>query len=276
MAPDLDRLLADARRAGPRRFARWNADLFDALAAGPVRALAESLPDATVLAGYLRVLQEGIGTGVVRQAGGAWSNFLEQCLIDLVPVQLPLLAAAEHMPLLVKLWNLGEGLLREPDWVDRYVAACATSLNLNELEPFLETVLEPVLVPAAASAWAGPFHVTVLDLRPLHDEFLPGPMHLAAPAVLCVKDRRRPDLQAGVFLRPKRKSHLLGLTQGLGEYREGDPGPKVTPADQHLHIGAHTVPLPTLRQTHAVFQARAGFVVASAVDSQRLWVVESE
>src|SRR5262245_61023973 len=145
MAPDLDRLLADARRAGPRRFARWSADLFEALAAGPVKALAEALPDATGLGGYLNLLQEGIGPGVVRQAGGGtWSNFLERCLIELVPEQLPRVPADLRVPLLVNLWNLGEGLLREPDWVDRYVSACATSLKLDTLESFLETVLEPV------------------------------------------------------------------------------------------------------------------------------------
>src|SRR2546421_535476 len=84
-----------------------------------------------------------------------------------------------------------DGPQREPVWVDRYVLACAGQLRrLADLEPFLVQVLEPALLPAATAHWQGPFQVGVLDGRRLLDEFLPGEMHLAAPAVLCVHDRR--------------------------------------------------------------------------------------
>jgi hypothetical protein len=281
--PDLKHHLAELRHDGPRRFARWDAALFDAVVAGPAKALAQGIaPPAKVvpvLAAYLRLVQEAVGTGAVRQAGpsaAGWTTFLERCLVQLVPERLPRVDPEQQVPLLVKLWNLGEGLRREPEWVDRYVSACADGLkSLAEVEAFLVKTLEPVLTPLLPASWKGPFAVTVLDLRRVHDEFLPGPMHLAAPTVVRVRDRRHPDLQIGVLLRRERKSEVLGLTQGLGEYGETDGHPAVGFDDQRLQLAGQAVELPLFRRCahHAV--ARAGFVVACAVDSQRLWVVES-
>jgi hypothetical protein len=132
-----------------------------------------------------------------------------------------------------------------------------------------------VLTPAPPAAWQGPFHVTVLDLRPAHDELLPGKLYLAAPTVLCVQDRRLPGVQVGVLLRSNRKSELLGCTSGLVEHSEKGDRPTVAFEDQRATIAGQVVPLPFLRRCdhHAV--ARAGFVAACAVDSQRLWIVES-
>ena len=180
------------------------------------------------------------------------------------------------MPLLVKAWNLGEGLLREPGWLDRYVTASATTLgNLEELEAFLVQTLEPVLSTAPAATWKGPFAVTLLDLRPLHEEFLPGEITLAAPAVLRVSDRRRTGTEVGVLLSPGGRSRPLGLMTGLGEYTEPGDRPAVEFHDGLVRVAGAEVAVARLRRCHRHVVARSGFIAACAVDSQRLWIVES-
>jgi len=276
--------LAPIRDEGPRRFSRWDAAVFDAVATGPASALAERLagqPDANaVLRGYLNLVQQGVGSGVVKHAvpgAAGWSSFLERLVVELVPVRLPEIAPERRLRVLVDAWNLGEGLLREPAWVDRYVNACASALpRLDALEDFLVRTLGPVLTPAPPAAWTGALKVTVLDLRAAHDEFLPGRMHLAAPTVLCVEDRRRAGLQVGVFLRRGQKSEPLGVVSGLGEYAESGNSPGVEIIDGKAKVGGRVAEVPTLRRCHGFTVARAGFVAASAPDSQRLWVIESE
>jgi hypothetical protein len=282
MHPGLEQTLADLRRDGPRRFARWNAELFDAVASGPARTLGKELGDSPdsgrVLSGYLQLVQQAIGVGALHQAGrGArWTSFLERCLIERIPALLPRVKAGERLSLLAKTWNLGEGLWREPAWLDRYVTACAGRLeDLAEVERFLVRTLDPVLVPAPPAAWNGPFAVTVLDLRPLYDEFLPGEIGLAAPTVLRVEDRRRSGTQVGVLLRRDGGSELLGLTEGLGDYVETGERPAVEFHDGRAAVAGQAVELPSLRRCHRHTVARAGFVAAYAVDSQRLWIVES-
>ncbi len=276
--------LAELRGRGPRRFAAWDAALFDVLAEGPARALAAALGGgadaAAAVSAYLHLAHEAVGAGLVRQAApgpAGWTGFLERCLVELVPRLLPAVPAAARPGVLVKLWNLGEGLSREPSWLDRYAAARAGGLaDLADAEGFLVRTLGPVLVPLPPAAWSGPFAVTILDLRPLHDAFLPGEVRLAAPAVLRVEDRRLPGLQAGVLLRPGGKSELLGLTAGLGDYPEaGGPAPDVAFADGRATVAGRGVALPGLRRCHRHAVARAGFVAACAVDSQRLWILES-
>src|SRR5207302_201269 len=85
--------------------------------------------------------------------GAPWTSFLERCLIDLVPSLLPAIPADERLPLLVQLWNLGEGLRAEPDWVDRYVNACAGRLrSLADVGPFLVAAPGPAITPSPAPA----------------------------------------------------------------------------------------------------------------------------
>lgn len=276
--------LAPLRDDGPRTFSRWDAAVFDAVAHGPATALAERLagqPDAdAVIDGYLRLVQQGVGSGVLKHAAAGaagWSSFLERLLVELIPARLPEIAPERRLKVLVDAWNLGEGLLREPAWVDRYVNACASALpRLDGLEDFLVRTLGPVLTPAPPAAWTGLMKITVLDLRAAHDEFLPGQLRLAAPTVLCVEDRRRAGLQVGVFLRHKQKSEALGVVSGLGGYEEADALPPVTFADGRAKVGSRVAEVPTLRKCHTFAVARAGFVVACAEDSQRLWVIESE
>jgi hypothetical protein len=283
LSPELLGRLDELRRDGPRRFARWDASLFEALVPGPVHALAQALAgqeDApAALAAYLTLLHQGVGLSAVRRAevaSAGWSSWLERCLVEKVPALLPRVPAGKRLPLLVKVWNLGEGLLREPAWLDRYVSACAVALeDLGTLETFLVRTLEPVLSAIPPANWKGPFTVTVVDLRPVQEEFLPGEITLAAPAVLRVADRRRPGTEVGLLLRRGGGSRPLGLMSGLGEFTESGDRPAVEFQDGRVQVAGQAVELPRLRRYHRHLVARSGFLVACAVDSQRLWIVES-
>jgi hypothetical protein len=206
----------------------------------------------------------------------SWNCLLGRCLVEVVPALLPRAKADRRLALLADVWNLGEGLRREPAWLDRYVTACAGRLGaLDELQSFLVRCLEPVLTSPPPAFWQGPFAITVLDFRPIDDEFLPGEMALAAPTVLRVEDRRRNGVQAGVLLRRDGRSELLGLTDGLGDYADAGERPAVKFADGRLSVAGQRIEVPLLRRLYRHADARAGFVAMSAVDSQRLWIVES-
>jgi hypothetical protein len=227
----------------------------------------------------LRLIQEGIGGGYLKRMnatpGPPWPNFLTFCLVHLVPGGLAQTPVKQRLPLLAKIWNLSEGLLREPAWVDRYVTANAASLQEPAgIANFLVETLEPALAPTKPAQWKGPFALTILDSRAADDEFLPGQMHLAAPAVLCIHDRRRADIHLAVFLQTQRRSRFLGLTPCLGEY-DGHPQLPLQLGEHRLDIGGQQVRLPFLRSAHTHVAATTGFVAVSAVDSQRLWIVES-
>jgi hypothetical protein len=282
LSPELRECLDELRRDGPRRFARWDAALFEAVVAGPAQTLAAALggqADAdAVLAAYLSLLHQGVGLTAVRRAEtgpDGWGCYLERCLVEQMPALLPRVPAGRRVPLMAKAWNLGEGLSREPAWLDRYVSASAAALaDLEDLETFLVRTLEPVLSAGPPASWKGPFAVTVLDLRPLHEEFLPGEIRLAAPTVLRVADRRRAGVEAGVLLGRGGKSRPLGLMTGLGEFAEAGDGPAVAFQDGRVRVAGEEVVVPRLRRCHRHLVARSGFVAACAVDSQRLWIVE--
>src|SRR5947209_19956457 len=94
MTTDLPTAVSEARREGARRFAGWDDAAFDALAAGPVAALAAALREEAgpVLDAYLALLQQGVGSGVLRRATAGpdgWGSFLERCLVERVPALPP-------------------------------------------------------------------------------------------------------------------------------------------------------------------------------------------
>lgn len=285
MTSTRDRLIAAVAQDGPRRHARWDAAHFQEVAdrsGKEVWQAVQTEPQAeSVFTAYLRLVEEALGAGYLRRsatdgAGTSWPNFLSYCLVHLVPVALPRVPERERLPLLAKVWNIGEGLLREPAWVDRYVTACAGSLSeLTQLEDFLVRTLEPALAPAKPARWQGPFGLMLLDARQIDDEFLPGEMHLAAPAVVCVHDRRRPQVQLAAFLQHDGRSRFLGVQPCLGHYPEPEVLPAMKFTQHRLQVGTHAVDLPLLGRCLGHVLAGPGFAVVSEVDSQRLWVVET-
>jgi hypothetical protein len=286
-----DSLCAEASQVGLRAHARWDGTLFNAIAQGPGRLLWQAMaPEAhapTVMRAYLKLSAEAVGAGYLDRASvehfssatkGALpdsANLLGRCWVQVLPRQLPGRAIKEQLELLAQVWNLCEGLLAEPAWLNRYVAAAAAELNeLSTLPDFLVQTLEPALVPARASEFKGPFKLAQLDARSLDDEFLPGTMHLAAPAVLCLHDRRREGVHATVFLAPQGQCRFLGLNPCLGEGRDEGPLPTVEFKANTAVINGVEAELPRLGKHYRVAVARSGFVVTSALDSQRLWVLD--
>lgn len=279
-----DGLIERAKAEGPRRFAAWNAGAYAELCAGPAKILWERLGPAQtgraeVMQGYLRLLSEGVGLGYLDRTSldpTQPRSLLALGLCRLIPEGLALIGEGEQLPLLVRLWNIAEGLEREPAWLNRYVAgAGARIVDLARLEESLIEILEPALAPSFSASWSGPFRVTHLDTRGAADEFLPGRMHLAAPAVMCVHDRREQQRHIGVFLRKEGDSRCTDVVPCLGEAAVEGPVPEISHTNDGLRIGAAVVRVPFLRFPYRHAISPSGFVLLSAVDSQRLWIVET-
>jgi hypothetical protein len=271
------------RRESPLRHAAWEAELFEELVQGPGESLWKSLNEGVnnptdvlhLFESWLNLIQEGMALGHVRQAGqGQASNLLELCLTQRIPQETASWSKEECLRRLADVWNLGEGLAQQPMWINRYVLTRVAELGaLDGLEAFLVQVLGPVLSPPPPSDWKGSFHCTVLNPRDVDDDFLPGEMRLIAPVVAAVRDRLR-DVTLGVMLEKQGRSRFLGPLAGLdGGYDEA-PAPAVVLQTNGAKIGGRKVDLPLLTTPYRSLAARTGFVVAGAVDSQRLWVVE--
>src|SRR5205823_3907988 len=79
-------------------------------------------------------------------------NLFAFWLLQLVPDSLHHVRADEQLALLVRLWNLSEGLLGEAPWLNRYVAATALRItDLATIEDTLADILEPALEKSDAA-----------------------------------------------------------------------------------------------------------------------------
>ncbi len=222
------------------------------------------------------MIQHGVGEGYLKGDPDAPPvNFLEFCIRNWLPDVLAGLPAEQHLSLLARVWNLGEGLLREPEWVNAYVMSRIGELRGDFMpDSMLIDVLRPLLEPALSARWDAPYRVTLLSLRQADDEFLPGEMQLAAPTVLVVSDRRRP-VRLGIHLRRDGQSSVLGKFGATGPFPNEPAVVQVEWQGGNAKIGDHTVSLPFLAEAFCWSLVGAGYLVASAADSQKLWIVES-
>jgi hypothetical protein len=115
----------------------------------------------------------------------------------------------------------------------------------------------------------------MLSLRTGDDEFLPGEMHLVAPNIVAVRDRRR-DLSLGLILRKQGQSELAGIFANTNPYTEAPSTLAPRWQGEWLTFGRERIQLKYLNEPFRWIQLSAGFVVTSAVNSQKLWIVESE
>jgi hypothetical protein len=286
----LEPLVNHYEQEGARRFSRWDGALFRTLVEGPGQTLcgrlAEQPGSEAVFEAFVRLLVEAIGCGYVGPdslappgAGRrAPRNLIELFFLDLIPARLGGGSAESQVAVLARAWNLGEGLLGEPAWMNRAVAGAMASLDsLADLDRKLVRVLEAALVVRAPSTLAGPFTTRTVDTKEFDNAFLPGRMHFSAPALLCVHDRKRSDIQAGILLAPRGAATLLPPGPCLGAPENKDEGglPTITLVQGGLRIGDARLPLPMFKRGHASAASRAGLIAVSALDSQRLWIVES-
>jgi hypothetical protein len=272
-----------------QRHADWDPTPFAQAAATSGAALAGALADAAdaepVVDAYLRLVAEALHLRYIDRATCARlgraepveSSLLGRLLLDAVPRRLPAYGAGRRLALLADVWNLGEGLLRQASWMGRVASALTRDLDdLEGLGAALATTLAPLITSTRRSSFTGPFAVQVLDLREVDDEFLPGAMHAAAPAVLCVHDRVRAAQHGAVVLAPGGQSRSLGMTPCLTE--DGDATSatlEVLVGEGRATIAGREVGLPSVHTAHGQVAFASGFVAVSAVDSQRLWIVES-
>jgi hypothetical protein len=289
MTTDLETIVEHHEREGERRFSRWDRDSFRAIVFGPGQRLAGSIdgsPDAApIFLGWLKLVVEAVGLGYVRpgivtsadKLAFSPENLLELLLLDLLPGKLGACPPQGRVALLAKAWNLGEGLLAEPPWLNLVVASAMANVgSLLDMEGRLLRILDTALAPRAKSMFQGPYAVRTLDLRDVDGAFLPGRMHFAEPALVCIHDRKRPELVAGVLLGARNAPSLAFRSPCLAQKTPIDPNlPTVSLTQGGLSVGDARVPLPLWTRGHFVVASRAGLIVACALDSQRIWIAET-
>ncbi|MBS0265915.1 MAG: hypothetical protein JSS02_28550 [Planctomycetes bacterium] len=280
---ELERLVCQLQEDGPRRYAGWRDDVFMVIVCGPAKGMWARMAHAEpndpaaaqrTMADYLRLVHEAVGLGYIRQADRA-TTFLDECLRFFIPFHLPQVESSLRGSVLAKVWNLAEGLAREP-WLSEYVRIRLRSeIDLMRIEKQIEALLVPVLSPTRPAVWAGTYRILMLNLRDECEEFLPGEIYLAAPAVVCVRDRRHSTC-LGILLQRNGATELLGEIDALPAYSDDTAAPLVEFTENAATIAGRRVELPCLGRPHTwVAAPTAGFVIASAVDSQRLWIVEA-
>jgi hypothetical protein len=258
-----------------RRFASWDAVRFASWAEGPVSAVWAL--DGARGADLLELVAEGIGRellGPLDQRPWGWlDGVLRGPLLSWLQATEP----AQRAQLMVDVWNLGEGAALHARWVDRYLLARLPALSgPQNLQQELVRELEPLLGEPPAASWQGPYRVSTVDLRLHDDRFLPGPMAFVGPRILAVGDRRR-DAVLGLLLESTGPSVLGPLDlppQGRAELSAPPLAPiPVRWEPGRLMLGGQAVAVPHLLELQELTSAVAGHVVASAVDSQHLWVL---
>jgi hypothetical protein len=279
------KLAEELRQRGRRQFGVWNDAAFDAYLAGPAQTLQAILqwedkqdPDRASVANFLELVYEGVGAGWLGtiEDGLPPTTFLAHCLATVVPNRLRNVPRPRRSEVLRNVWNLGEGLAREPQWLNQYaITRTGWSADLCKLDQHLADILTPVVSPQPAATWQGRLQLQVLNLRELDDAFVPGRMYLASPAVLCVENRMPPKNTLAVLLQKGGTSTALGSVGPLPEYVETFAPPSIDATVDAITINGRSIEAPLIAAPRQTLCIAAGFLVVSADDSQRLWLVES-
>ena len=292
-------LVREAEAAGRASLAQWSQKVFDQYCSDPLASLCgepagqgdgnESEVAAAVVRGYLALVVEGMGRGYVKASRHgrmrtpndrpAPGTLMEVLLSRWAPAELAGLPPGERLPQLAAAWNLCEGVMQAPEWVHAYLMTRLDDLGLQGLEQRMTDALAPLMSSSQAS-WSGPFHTTVLNPALLDAEFLPGAIRPLTPQVIAVADRRG-DTVMGFALEKRAARQMLGpLTriQPDEPLAAGDAGgaPDVSLDGQQATINGTAIELPWINAPAEHCWTPSGFLIVTAVDSQRLWIVESE
>src|SRR5438128_1422957 len=129
MDPLLLSMIERFAQLGATRFSGWKPALFRDYCQTTIPRIWQDHGQAVATAG-IQLLCEGIGNGYM--ASGLQdrpTNLMEHCLRDWLPARLPAVPPEQQLSLLASTWNLLEGLLGEPAWVNAYVMARANELD---------------------------------------------------------------------------------------------------------------------------------------------------
>ncbi len=284
-----DRCVAQMSRLGSTTYAQWDAQAYARLTRTAStlweRLGEDGAPQVEALRAYLRLGQEALARGLLipgaEEAEEAEETvepegLLARLWLHTIPAQAASVPVEQLPAILVDLWNLAQGLRGEGLWLDRAVGPCLDETTaLGSVEATIATGLEALFSSGSEPDWAR-LWVGSLDLRPVASTFIPGRMHLLAPRVVCIHDRRSEDECVGLRL-GEGGGELLGCIDCGEPHEDSRPLP---PLDWSMRsvvrIGERAVDLPLLGQVHASLPVPDGYIVASAVDSQRLWVVACE
>lgn len=281
-----DALVAAVTTEAAAQHARFDAAVFHAVmglsGAQLAAAIAGSDGAPALLRSYARLVAEAIGAGLLDHArvdaqtgGDGPRDLLAWGLVRAAPTLLPKCDPARRPHHLAALWNLGEGILREPPWLNTYASTFVPAVtDLDALPAYLTALLDPVVRARPTARWKGPFTAAVADPRALLDAFLPGALHLAAPSVVCLHDRRDATHLALLFAAGT-PARLFGPVPCLGHGHRDASAPPASVAPNALTVDGAAIALEHLRDPHTFVVSSGGFAVVTAVDSQRLWIVES-
>ncbi len=281
------------KKQGQKQYAHWNNQLFMEICKGAAQLCWHNIRHQQnkekVFAGYMELIREGIGHAYITQSIPKWqydylsrnrsykelnmtcNSFLEHCLLKEIPLTLSQVPAAQQLELLTKIWNLGENILQEAPWIGLYILSRAEERPvLPQIEDFLIEMMTPLLRPAEKARWSPPYHVSVLDGRDIHDNFLPGDMHQVAPSVVCVHDRRLSNVYGGIFMTSKT---LLFHNQCLGNSQSEACDINLAFENSSVRIQSNKVELARLGEHYSYLLCGSGQLLVSAVDSQRIWQV---
>jgi len=273
-----------ARKSGKQSYARWNDQLFDLYFEEHITPLwdrlerrdPESRPQS--IQHYIDLVVTGIGAGYLTTIDGPASSLMEAFIRDRLPWWFIDSARDRHGKIAQSIWNLAEGARKQGLWIEQYLLACVDEFdNPMRLKDKAVELLDPVIKPRPAARWAGPFSVISLDLRSQVEDFLPGQLTLINPALICITDRRN-EMRIGVLLLPQGESRLVGQMSGdvtlvhvpipcetSLQWGEGD-----------VQIGSVCIDLPLMGcSPMATLVVSSGYLIATADNSQRLWIIDS-
>ncbi len=273
-----------ARKSGKQSFARWNDQLFDLYFEEHITPLwdrlerrnPESRPQS--IQHYIDLVVTGIGAGYLTTIDGPASSLMEAFIRDRLPWWFIDSARDRHGKIAQSIWNLAEGARKQGLWIEQYLLACVDEFdNPMRLKDKAVELLEPVIQPRPAARWLGPFSKTSLDFRTQVEDFLPGTITQINSALISICDRRK-EIHIGVLLLPQGMSRLVGqMSVGVMSAHVAEvPDMLIQWGEGNVSIGNERIELPLMgcspMNTLAV---TSGYLIASAENSQHLWVLDS-
>lgn len=272
-----DATVEEVAATGRESHRNWTDATYAAFVRGPATRLWKNLDasdaDTTAtLRAYLTLGVEALARGFISETGEP-DGLLGHLWSDLIPRSAASMSTSQLPSQLVDLWNLGEGLRREAIWLDRVVCRGLDQLDaLPDVEATLTAIVESVFSEEGTPAWEIP-RVATVDCRATIDSFLPGTMHLLAPRVVCIHDRRHRGQHLGLLLDDD-GPHVLGHVD-CGESFAATRMPPKFSFDRwgQLVLGETPAFLPYIGELYGSLGLGAGHVVATSRSSQRLWVV---